>query len=94
MDLNLSKAERDKLRRDLCAAEPYDYDDPILNTLDKGGPELDRWGATMAKKLLEQDEEEKAARGLPLEPVSTPESERRRIAEESKGRRLKGSEPS
>ena len=34
MDLNLSKAERDLLRKDLCAAMPYEENDPIINTLD------------------------------------------------------------
>ena len=52
----------------------YDYDDPILWTLDRKAPEghLERQKATMAKKLLEQDEREKRAAGLPLEPESIP----------------------
>lgn len=79
MDLDLSKKERDELRADLASAEPYDYHDPILWTLDGKHPKghFERWKATMAKKLLEQDEREKKAAGLPLEPESTPASERR-----------------
>ncbi len=67
------------MRADLAAAEPYDYHDPILWTLDGKRPKghFERWKATMAKKLLEQDEREKMAAGLPLEPESTPASERR-----------------
>ncbi len=78
MVLNLSRAERDLLRHDLSLAEPYDEDDPILHTLDGEAGDSKRWGATMAKKLLEQDEKEKKIAGRPLEPESTPESERRR----------------
>lgn len=78
MDLNLSKAERDLLRHDLSLAEPYDEDDTILYTLDGDGGDPDRWQATMAKKLLEQDEREKTAVGRPLEPETTPESEKRK----------------
>lgn len=78
MDLNLSRAERDLLRHDLSLAEPYDKDDPVLCTWDGEEGDSKRWRATMAKKLLEQDEKEKAIAGRPLEPESTPESERRR----------------
>ena len=78
MDLNLSKAERDQLRHDLSLAEPYDKDDPILNTFDGEEGDEDRWKATMARSLLEQDERQKAAAGRPLEPETTPESERRK----------------
>lgn len=78
MDLNLSRAERDLLRRDLAKAEPYDEDDPILHTLDGEEGDFQRWCATTAKKLLKQDEREKALAGRPLEPESTPESERRK----------------
>lgn len=78
MDLNLSRAERDLLRRDLRLAEPYGQDDPILCTWDGEARDPKRWRATMAKKLLEQDEKEKAIAGRPLEPENTPESERRR----------------
>jgi len=80
MDLNLSKAERDSLRHDLSLAEPYDRDDPILYTLDGEEGDADRWRATMAKNLLEQDEKEKIATGRLLEPETTPESERRKGA--------------
>lgn len=78
MDLNLSRAERDLLRRDLQLAEPYDKDDPILCTWDGEARDPKRWRATMAKNLLEQDAKEKAITGRPLEPESTLESERRR----------------
>lgn len=78
MDLNLSKAERDLLRHDLSQAEPYDKDDPILCIWDGEEGDEKRWQATMAKNLLEQDRREKEAAGRPLEPESTPESERRK----------------
>ncbi|MCI8848263.1 MAG: hypothetical protein HFF86_03160 [Oscillibacter sp.] len=81
MDLNLSKAERDLLRRDMSAAEPYAEDDPILNTLDGDEGDSARWAATTARALLEQDREEKEAAGRPLEPESTPESERRKAVQ-------------
>ena len=90
MDLGLSKKERDKLRADLAAAEPYEdtgyrlFDDRVYSHMLRGLPipppppnHLARSKATMAKKLLEQDEREKKAAGLPLEPESTPASERR-----------------
>ena len=77
IDLNLSKAERDLLQKDLYAAVPYEENDPILNTLDGDVEDLGRWCATMAKKLLEQDVREKAVAGRPLEPERTPESDRR-----------------
>ena len=79
MDLNLSKAERDLLRRDMSAAEPYAEDDPILNTFDADS-DLSR-SATTDRALLEQDREEKEAAGRPLEPESTPESERRKAVQ-------------
>lgn len=78
MDLNLSRAERDVLRYDLVQAKPYDEDDPILHTFDGEKKDMGRWRATMAQKLLEQDEKEKKIAGRPLEPENTPESERRR----------------
>lgn len=78
MDLNLSRAERDLLRRNMAQAVPYDEDDPILYTFDGDEGDFNRWSATMAKKLLEQDEKEKAVAGRELEPESTPESEWRR----------------
>lgn len=80
MDLNLSKAERDLLRHDLNMAEPYDKNDPILQTWDGEEGDENRWRATIAKNLLEQDESEKAVSERPLEPESTPESERRKNA--------------
>lgn len=78
MELNLSRAERELLRRDLCLAEPYNEDDPVVFLWDGEEGDPMRWRATIAKKLLEQDEREKAVAGHPLEPESTPESERRR----------------
>ena len=76
MDLNLSKAERDRLWDDLKRAEPYDDDDPILYTFDGAGPDFDRWRATMARKFLAWDEQQKRAGGRASEPEATPESER------------------
>jgi len=83
----------------LAAAEPFDDDDPILHTFGQSivqefyqklatdpaklAEEDARWAATSAKQLLEQDEREKAALGYPLEPESTPQSERRKRLEES-----------
>ncbi len=78
MDLNLSRTERDLLRREMAQALPYDEDDPLLYTLDGDEGDFNRFRATMAKKLLEQDEKEKSVAGRELEPESTPESERRR----------------
>mgnify|MGYP004463196901 FL=1 len=59
MALNLSKADRERLKADLKAAEPYDSDDPILSTLD-ADIDMERFFATMAKRFLEQDDREKA----------------------------------
>jgi hypothetical protein len=78
MALNLSRAERSQLRSDLALADPYDEGDLVLCTLDGPKADMDRWRATTAKKLLEQDQKEKESAGLPLEPESTPQSERRR----------------
>lgn len=80
MDLNLSRMERDLLRHDMAQAVPYDEDDPILYTLDGDEGDFHRWRATMAKKLLEQDEKEKTIAGRELEPESTPESKCREDA--------------
>ena len=96
MDLGLSKKERDKLRADLAAAEPYEkagyrvFDDRVYGehffdgSLKEPPDHILRLAATMAKKLLEQDEREKRAAGLPLEPESTPASERRARQEAAK----------
>ena len=81
MDLNLSKAERDLLRRDMSAAEPYAEDDPILNTFDADS-DLSRSMAAWAKMLLERDRREKEAAGRTLEPESTLESERRKAVQD------------
>lgn len=85
MALNLSKAERDRLRNDLKKAEPYEEDAPILCTFDGKDMDFDRWCATIAKKFLVQDEREKRSAGLPLEPETTPESERRKKASAADG---------
>lgn len=58
MALNLSADERERLERDLAAAEPYDEDAPELRTLD-GEVDFARMRATMAKKFLETAEKEK-----------------------------------
>lgn len=49
MALNLSKDDREKLERDLKAAEPYDEDEMVLD----GEVDIGRIKATMAKKFLE-----------------------------------------
>lgn len=59
MALNLSKAEREWLEATLKAAEPYAPDDPIFNTLD-ADIDIDRYRATVARRLLARDDEEKA----------------------------------
>lgn len=61
MVLNLSDADRKELEADLAAAEPYDEDDPVLNTLDGDINELDfaRFYATMAKKFLAMDKKQR-----------------------------------
>lgn len=58
MALNLSEQQRIELEAELAKAEPYDENDPVLNTLD-GEIDFDRWCATMARKFLRQDDEEK-----------------------------------
>lgn len=58
MVLNLSKGQRKELEAILEKAEPYALDDPAVNTLDKVN-DFDRWNATMAKKFLEKDDQEK-----------------------------------
>lgn len=60
MALNLSKAERERLEAGLNVAEPYALDDPIFNTLD-AGIDFDRYCATVARRLLARDDEEKVA---------------------------------
>ena len=94
MDLGLSRKERNELRADLAAAEPLEetgyqvYDGSIRKAfgIHRNRPPdyMKRWKASMAKKLLEQDEREKRAAGLPLEPESTPASERRARQEAAK----------
>lgn len=59
MALNLSKAEREWLEAGLKEAEPYAPDDPIFNTLD-ADIDIDRYRATVARRLLARDDEEKA----------------------------------
>ena len=58
MALNLSDADRALLKHDMNQAEPYAYDAPELLGLHT---EYDhaRMVATMAKRLLEQDDKEK-----------------------------------
>lgn len=94
MHLGLSKKERDELRADLAAAEPYEDEAPgfhifgrsILEEFKTKRPSdhLERQKATAAQKLLEQDQREKKAAGLPLEPESTPASERRARQQEER----------
>lgn len=62
-------------------AEPYQEDDPILNTLDADS-DLSRSMAAWAKMLLERDRREKEAAGRMLEPESTLESERRKAVQD------------
>ena len=76
MALNLSKAERAMLEADLRRAKPYTDNAPEVLGLHVEY-DHDRMVATMAKSLLERDRREKEAAGHPLEPESTPESERR-----------------
>ena len=57
--LNLSKADREWLEAGLKEAEPYAPDDPIFNTLD-ADIDIDRYRATVARRLLARDDEEKA----------------------------------
>lgn len=59
MALNLSKALRERLETSLKEAEPYAPDDPIFNTLD-ADIDFDRYCATVARRLLARDDEEKA----------------------------------
>lgn len=58
MVLNLSDADRKELEEDLAAAEPYDEDDPALNTFD-GKIDYARFRATMAKKFLAMDKKQR-----------------------------------
>ena len=58
MGLNLSDADRVLLEHDMNRAKPYDDDAPeVLGLHTKY--DHDRMVATMAKKLLEQDDREK-----------------------------------
>lgn len=63
MALNLSKEDREWLEATLAAADPYPDDASEINTLDMPLAEEHsaRWAATMAKRLLEQDDREKVA---------------------------------
>ena len=61
MALSLSDEKRAVHMEMLRIAEPYPEDDPVLNTLD-GDSDSDRMLATIAKKWLDQDDREKAAR--------------------------------
>lgn len=60
MKSGLTEKDRAELIAILNAAEPYDKDDPELNTLD-GDMDDDRWAATVAKDILEEDDKIKAA---------------------------------
>lgn len=55
MAYSLSKEDRERLKSDLSAAEPYDEDAPELRTMD-GEVDFDRMRATIAKKLLSMAE--------------------------------------
>lgn len=57
MELNLSKDEKDKLKRDLRSAKPYEENDIAVRTLD-GDWDIDRIRATMAKKFLDLTKED------------------------------------
>ena len=59
MALNLSRADRARLEHDMMQAEPYEYDAPEMLTLDGNSGDSKRVMATIAKKLLEQDDREK-----------------------------------
>lgn len=48
----LSKEDRERLKSDLMAAEPYEEDAPELRTLD-GIIDFERMRATIAKRLLD-----------------------------------------
>lgn len=58
MALNLSKDDRARLEHDMMQAEPYADDAPEVLGLHVKY-DHDRMMATMAKKLLEQDDREK-----------------------------------
>ncbi|MCI8848265.1 MAG: hypothetical protein HFF86_03170 [Oscillibacter sp.] len=81
MALNLSAEERKYFEECLKKAEPYQEDDPILNTFDADS-DLSRSMAAWAKMLLERDRREKEAAGRTLEPESTLESERRKAVQD------------
>lgn len=60
MARSLSKKDKERLERDLAAAEPYDENAPELRTFD-GNVDFARMRATMAKKILEMAKEEDKA---------------------------------
>ena len=60
MARSLSKEDRERLERDLAAAEPSDENAPELRTFD-GKVDFARMRATMAKKILEMAKEEDKA---------------------------------
>lgn len=62
MALNLSSDQRRQLEIDMSAAVPYDDDSPEVMTFDTNEYDSARLKATMAKRLLEQDDREKANR--------------------------------
>lgn len=58
MALNLTDEQINELKKELDGVEPYDYDAPEMITFD-GNVDFNRWKATCAKKMLEQDAKEK-----------------------------------
>ena len=64
MALNLSDEKRAEYARIIERAEPYPDGAPELDMFDGdvSGNHISRVAATMAKKLLDQDDREKAAR--------------------------------
>lgn len=53
MASNLSLEDRAFFESILAKAEPYDDDDPIVDTLDAKNQDPDRMAALIAKKILE-----------------------------------------
>lgn len=59
------------LKSILKQADPYDFDDPILDSLDDSSRDSERMAATTAKRWLEQDRREKEAAGIPYNDDTT-----------------------
>ncbi len=59
MAWNFTSEQIDQLEAIMNAAEPYPEDDPCLDVYDDPNHDSDRMMATIAKRMLAEDKEEK-----------------------------------